>query len=112
MIRRQFLKLATLTSATGLASLGALDAFEKKEANNLTDATGAETVNWRVHGFSCVTCAMGLQVMLQQQKGVKYAQAAYPSGIVTIQFHPHEVSEAALRSVVAGTGFTVEEQKG
>jgi anaerobic selenocysteine-containing dehydrogenase len=95
MIRRQFIKLATLTGATGLAALGTLDALENKgpmHAQNTPDDQNTKTVTWRVHGFTCVTCALGLQVMLQQQKGVQFAQAAYPGGMVTVQFRPDEVS--------------------
>ena len=103
MIRRQFIKLATLTGATGLASLGAFDALEKHET---------KAVTWHVHGFTCVTCAVGLEVMLRQQKGVKSAEASYPNATVTIQFHPETVSEASLRSFITDIGFTADEQKG
>ncbi|MGB0122999.1 MAG: heavy metal-associated domain-containing protein [Silvibacterium sp.] len=103
MIRRQFIKLATLTGATGLASLSALDALE----TNYT-----KTVTWRVRGFTCVTCAVGLEVMLRRQKGVKSAEASYPDATVTIQFHPELVSEASLRSFITDIGFTADEQKG
>lgn len=103
MIRRQFIKLATLTGVTGLASLSALDALETKDT---------KTVTWRVHGFTCVTCAVGLETMLRQQKGVKSAEASYPMATVTIQFHPELVSEASLRSFITDIGFTADEQKG
>jgi len=112
MIRRQFIKFATLTGATGLASMGALIALEKNEAKNTIDATETKAVTWRVHGFTCVTCAVGLEVMLRQQKGVKSAQASYPNATVTIQFHPETVSEASLRAFITDIGFTADEQKG
>lgn len=103
MIRRQFIKLATLTGATGLASLSALDALETKDTKSVT---------WRVRGFTCVTCAVGLEVMLRRQKGVKSAEASYPDATVTIQFHPELVSEASLRSFITDIGFSADEQKG
>ncbi len=116
MIRRQFLKLATLTGAGSLASAVAsdasLDAIEGKQQPNLFSDKNTNNVTWHVRGFSCVTCAMGLQVMLRQQKGVAFADASYPDGIVTIQFHPDEVDEASLRSFISSIGFTAEEQKG
>ncbi len=103
MIRRQFIKLVGLTGATGLASFTTLNALD----NAVT-----KTVRWRVCGFTCITCAVGLEVMLRGQKGVKSAQASYPNATVTIQFHPELVSEAALRSFITDIGFTAEEQKG
>jgi copper chaperone len=108
MIRRQFLKLATLTGATGLASLGALDALEKHQAHSPLDAQNTTTVNWRVRGFTCVTCAVGLETMLRQQKGVASVHASYPNANVSIQFHPGQVSEASLRSFISELGFTTE----
>jgi copper chaperone CopZ len=102
MIRRQFIKLAGLTGA-GLASFRTLNAL---------DDADTKTVVWSVRGFTCVTCAVGLEVMLRRQKGVKSAQASYPDATVTIQFHPELVSEASLRSFITGIGFTAEEQKG
>ncbi len=105
MIRRQFIKLATLTGATGLASLGALDAIEKK-TESATSHLPTETVGWHVAGFTCVTCAVGLETMLRQQKGVVAVAASYPQAHVTIQFHPDRVTEDSLRSFISDLGFT------
>lgn len=106
MIRRQFIKLATLTGAGGLATLGTLDALETPAMQP------TETVTWRVRGFTCTTCAIGLKVMLQHQNGVASADASYPDGTVTIQYEPAVVTKSALRSFITGLGFTVDEQKG
>ena len=106
MIRRQFIKLATLTGAGGLAALGPLDVIEASS----TQPT--QTVTWRVQGFTCTTCAIGLKVMLRHQKGVTSTDASYPNATVTIQYEPEVVSEATLRSFITGLGFTVTEQKG
>lgn len=35
-----------------------------------TDVNENGSVSYRVEGFSCVTCAWGLEVMLRAQKGV------------------------------------------
>lgn len=104
MIRRQFLKLATLTGATGLASFGTLNAIEKK-AGSATRLT-VRTVDWHVAGFTCVTCAVGLETMLRQQKGVVSVVASYPKARVTIEFHPDLVTESSLRSFISDLGFT------
>jgi copper chaperone CopZ len=113
MIRRQFIKLAALTGATGLATLGTLDSLEKKESKDEPDTRATRTVGWHVRGFTCVTCAVGLEVMLRQQKGVRSAEASYPNTTVTVQFYPELVSEAKLRAFIAEIGFfTTDEQKG
>lgn len=105
MIRREFLKFATLTGATGLASFGAFDAIEKK-TEAATSHLPTKAVDWHVAGFTCVTCAVGLETMLRQQKGVVSVAANYPLAHVTIQFHPDLITEASLRSFIADLGFT------
>ena len=110
MIRRQFLQMAALTGATTVVSLGGLKALEKHRAEDELDTSDTESIAWRVNGFTCVTCAVGLETMLRRQKGVVSAQASYPSASVTIQFHPRIISEAALRSFISELGFTAEEQ--
>lgn len=108
MIRRQFLKLASLAGATGLASFAAVDALRDDESQNAQDT---RTITWHVRGFTCVTCAVGLETLLRREKGVVAANATYPQGMVTIQYRPRLVTPAALRSVIAQLGFTADEDK-
>jgi len=111
MIRRQFLKFAAITGATGLASIGTLDALEHREHPS---AGGTKTVRWHVHGFTCPTCAVGLETMLGREKGVKSVHATYPEAIVTIQYFPALINEASLRGFITELGFAAvaAEQKG
>ena len=112
MIRRKFLQIAALTGATTIASLGGLEALEKHQTEDKLDANDTESIAWHVKGFTCVTCAVGLETMLQQQKGVVSAHASYPSASVTIRFHPRLVSKAALRSYISELGFSAQEPAG
>jgi copper chaperone CopZ len=103
MIRRQFLKIATLASATGLASLGAVEALRDDTPST---ATGdAQTVAWHVQGFTCVTCAVGLETLLQRQPGVVAVHATYPQNSVTIRYQPGLVTPENLRAAIAELGF-------
>lgn len=112
MIRRQFIRLAATAGAVGITSLGARTALDRVSEKEGADMRKTKTVMWRVRGFTCTTCAIGLKVMLRQQKGVKNAEANYPEGTATVQFDPREVSEDALKSYIVGLGFTAEEQEG
>jgi copper chaperone CopZ len=94
MFRRKFVQLI---GAGSLASIAAVE------------AVGTHTVSYRVKGFSCVTCAVGLDEMLRQQKGVASSRSSYPDGLVVVRFDPKEVTDASLRTFIAGMGFTVEE---
>ncbi len=97
MFRRQFVQLISLAGAGGLAATAA-------EA-----PTETRTVTYRVKGFSCITCAVGLDAMLQREKGVTWSRSSYPDGIVVINYTPGEITENALRSYITNMGFTVAE---
>ncbi|MFN7997054.1 MAG: heavy-metal-associated domain-containing protein [Bryobacteraceae bacterium] len=100
MFRRNFLRRITLSGVGGLATAG------------LIDAGGTKTVTWQVKGFTCPTCAVGLEVILRDRKGVARAAASYPRATATIEFDPTVVSEASLKSFIAEMGFTVDERNG
>lgn len=93
MQRRRFIQLMGLAGATSLA-VGALEANDSK------------TVGYHVSGFTCVTCAVGLETLLRQQKGVLKANASYPDGFVTIQYEPTKINEDQLKNYIADMGFT------
>lgn len=73
------------------------------------DAAARETtaVTWKVKGFTCITCAVGLEVMLRQQEGVTRAKASYPQNTVAIGFDGKLTSEKVLKEFIAGCGFSV-----
>ncbi len=105
MIRRQFLKLASLAGATGLASFGAVEALRVEPA--AASDTRLRTVQWQVHGFTCITCAVGLETMLGRMPGVASVHATYPQGVVQIAYDPAQASEDTLRAAISDLGFRV-----
>ena len=96
MQRRQFVQLMTWAGVGGLA------AMEVKHGRD------TKSVTWHVRGFTCITCAVGLETMLRQQKGVRSVMATYPEGRVVIQYDPSSVTEAALKAFISDLGFTAE----
>jgi copper chaperone CopZ len=100
MFRRQFV---WLIAAVGTGSVAAIAATEAKDG---------KTVTYMVKGFSCVTCAVGLDTMLQKEKGITSSKSSYPDGIVIITYDPKQASEESLRAFIAEAGFTVVEEKG
>lgn len=95
MFRRNFLQLMTLASANGLASIESLAAEPTR------------TVTYQVKGFSCITCATGLDTMLGRQRGIKSSKSTYPAGVVTVCFNPDQITEERIVSFIAELGFTV-----
>ena len=96
MFRRRFFKLMTLATAGGLAPLEA------------PAKVATSTVIYRVRGFSCVTCATGLDTMLCQQRGITSSKSTYPQGKVTVGFDPEQTTEKAIVAFIRDLGFTVE----
>jgi copper chaperone CopZ len=93
MFRRRFLQLATMASVGGLAPLEGMAAGTSK------------TVTYMVKGFSCITCATGLDTMLGQEKGIISSKSTYPEGKVTVSFDPKQTSEKAIIDFIASLGF-------
>lgn len=96
MQRRRFVQMMTLAGAGSLAVI---------EAARIGDT---RTISWHVKGFTCVTCAVGLETMLQQQKGVKWVKATYPEAMVTIRYDPKLVDDAQLGRFIGELGFKAE----
>jgi copper chaperone CopZ len=95
MFRRRFLQLATLASVGGLAPLEGMAA-----------KTGTTAV-FQVKGFSCITCATGLDTMLGHEKGILSSKSTYPEGKVTVTFDPKQTSDKAIIAFISSLGFTV-----
>ena len=100
MFRRQFVQFMATIGASSVATLAA------------ADAKGMKTVTYVVKGFSCVTCAVGLDTMLGKQKGIVWSKSSYPDGVARIQYDPKEVTEAQIKAFISEMGFTVTEERG
>jgi Cu+-exporting ATPase len=80
----------------GLATIGVATAGERR------------TVTYLVKGFSCVTCAAGLETMLRQKNGVIRVEASYPKATAVIEYDPSLIAEEQLRAFITDMGFTAE----
>lgn len=95
MFRRRFIQLVTMASVGGLGPLEAVS------------AAATRTVIYQVKGFTCITCATGLDTLLGQQKGVAASKSTYPEGKATVTFDPKQTSEQAIVTFITDLGFTV-----
>lgn len=96
MIRRKFLGLITLAGATGTTVL-----------SKAIHTTGARTtVLYKVTGFTCITCATGLETLLGREKGVLSVHATYPEGKAAVSYNPTATSEAEIKAAIESMGFT------
>jgi Cu+-exporting ATPase len=85
-------------------SAGALAIFKTKRAASVN------AVAYEVKGFTCITCAVGLDTMLRKQRGVLSSESSYPGGKVVVHFDPDQTAESSIRGFIADTGFTVQSQ--
>ncbi len=106
MDRRNFLRRVSTATAAGATSIagGAATA-----ASPQTPPSARETraVVWKVEGYTCITCATGLEVMLKGMKGVARVSASWPERNVKIGFDEHQTSEKTLKDFIEVCGFKV-----
>jgi anaerobic selenocysteine-containing dehydrogenase len=104
MDRRKFLYrvMAAMAGTTAAMAL-----TKSRPGPGTKAAEENRSVTYDVRGFTCVTCALGLEVILLQQKGVRRASASYPRAKVGIDFDHNLTSEEALREIIARCGFSV-----
>jgi len=92
MIRRRFLGL-TLAGLGGVVAMEGMDLAEQK------------TVIFRISGFTCITCAVGLETLLRKERGVIRVTASYPESIATVTYHPKLATEQSLVTFIESAGF-------
>jgi copper chaperone CopZ len=85
-----------------MASVGGLAPLEP------VSAAATRTVIYQVKGFTCITCATGLDTLLSQQRGIASSKSTYPEGKATVTFDPKRTSEQAIVTFITDLGFTVE----
>jgi copper chaperone len=96
MFRRQFLQLVALSGASALAPLQAI-------------AAGSQaTVILQVKGFTCITCAVGLDTLLGKEKGIVSSHSTYPDDKVTVVYDSQVCSVDSIRKFIEEMGFSVE----
>jgi len=96
MFRRRFLQLITIAGAGGLTPLAGLA------------GENAKSVVYLVKGFSCPTCATGLDTMLAKESGIVSSKSTYPEGVVKVSYQPEKITEAWIAAFITDLGFTVE----
>ena len=100
MLRRKFFQVITVATTGALTPREAIPATPKR------------VVTYHVRGFSCITCATGLDTMLAKQKGIASSSSTYPEGVatITIGFDPDQISEQQIKDFIASLGFTIERE--
>jgi len=68
-------------------------------------ARGTKSVTYRIEGFTCVTCAVGLDTMLKDRKGIDGSQSSYPDKTAKVEFDPSQTTEGEIKDFIRELGF-------
>jgi len=63
-------------------------------------------VHYRIEGFTCITCAVGLDTLLKDQPGIVSAKSSYPERSSIITYNPVLISEDKIKAFIHELGFT------
>lgn len=75
-------------------------------AMGVAAAKTMKTLTWRIDGFSCATCAVGLDTMLKDKKGIVRSKSSYSDRTAVIEYNPELVNETEIRAFIQELGFT------
>lgn len=101
MERRGFLRTVVMTGGAG-AGLAVVD--RRKSTRERKETAKLE---WKVEGFYCPTCAIGLETLLQRNGAIGRVAAEYPSGRVKIGYDAAKIAPAAIAALIEEAGFKV-----
>ena len=68
----------------------------------------AETVRIKTTGMHCNSCAMLIQMTLDDVDGVESAVADVASGVTEVVYDPDRVAPAQLAAAIEGAGYGAE----
>jgi copper chaperone CopZ len=102
MVRRRFIE--RIACGAGIAcGLGAGGAA--------CGAAKSKTVTYRIEGFTCVTCAVGLDALLKDQKGIVRSKSSYPERTAVVEYDPGLVNEEKIKAFIQELGFTARDRE-
>ncbi len=64
-----------------------------------------KTVTYQVTGFTCITCAVGLDTLLGKEKGIVRSKSTYPGGVAVVEFDADLISETQIVAFIEELGF-------
>lgn len=76
--------------------------FKKKPLDN-----SLTQLSWSLSGLHCTSCAVNIDLTLEDLPGVKSANTNYAKSEVRVTFDPKQVSESTIKSSIEGLGYKV-----
>jgi copper chaperone CopZ len=73
----------------------------------MTGGKNMMKAEFRVQGMTCGGCERSVQNALTSRQGVSAAKADRAAGLVTVEFDPAQIQQAALAKAITEAGFEV-----
>ncbi len=67
-----------------------------------------KTINFKISGMHCTSCAVNIDLDLEELNGVKSAKTNYAKSITEIEYDPEVLSPDVLISTITKSGYSVE----
>lgn len=68
-----------------------------------------ETIEFKIEGMHCTSCAMNIDGELEDVSGVLKAQTSYAKSLTTVTYDSEKVSLQKLIKVINNVGYKVKE---
>ena len=98
MLRRRFLEVLGKAGTGGALAL---------ELGCVRDTPAA--VSFQVSGFTCITCATGLETLLGREKGIVAVAASYARAHARVIYAPKLTTPSAIAEKISAMGFKAEQ---
>ena len=69
----------------------------------------AQTINFKISGMHCTSCAFNIDGELEDTEGVKEAKTNYAKQVTEVSFDESKVSLEKMKQVISGLGYTAQE---
>lgn len=64
-------------------------------------------LSWSLSGLHCTSCAVNIDLTLEDLPGVKSVNTNYAQSEVRVTFNPEQTGEAAIKSAIESLGYKV-----
>jgi copper chaperone CopZ len=89
MVRRQFIRGVACGLGVGPAAGG----------------SKIRKAAYHIEGFTCITCAVGLDTLLKEEKGIVHSKSSYADRTSIVEYDSDQIREEEIRVRIQEFGF-------
>ena len=73
----------------------------------MSTSNGLRAIKLKISGMHCTSCALNIDLDLEDLPGVKKSQTNYAKSETLVEFDPSQVTESQIVSSITNTGYQV-----